>query len=366
MHALHKPFSHRSRDLQDDSGTIQLWLTAGSGAALVLASVLLGAGAAITGSAAACQPQSGISDQAETSIPTDYLDLYRATGEKTGIPWNVLAAVGKVESDHGRDPNPDSGVCSGANWAGAAGPMQIGIGGKATNNWGGPPRHRANRHTDGYATDGNGDGWANVYDPADAIPAAASMLKSHGAPGDIRRALFAYNGATAYVDKVLAWADRYAGAPPSQADASDPACQQALGSAAIPSKVARRVITYARKQLGKPYVWGAEGPDAYDCSGLAMMAYRSAGVAIPRTTFEQWRHGTRIPKGQQQPGDLVFFNSGPGSSPGNPGHVGIVLTHQKMINARCPTCHPGIAIQDYTKRDNLEGFVRPAVARHSS
>jgi cell wall-associated NlpC family hydrolase len=66
------------------------------------------------------------------------------------------------------------------------------------------------------------------------------------------------------------------------------------------------------------------GPDGYDCSRLAMMAYRAAGIAIPRAAAAQWDWGTQIPASQVQPGDPVFF-SGADGTPAAPGHVGIVL-----------------------------------------
>ena len=96
--------------------------------------------------------------------------------------------------------------------------------------------------------------------------------------------------------------------------------------------VAAAVILYAAEQLGKPYLWGGTGPDAFDCSGLAMMAYRSAGLAIPRTSQEQWAAGPRVPPGTEQPGDLVFF-AGADGTPQAPGHVGIVIGSEEMIEA---------------------------------
>jgi Transglycosylase SLT domain len=109
----------------------------------------------------------------------------------------VLAAIGKVETNHGRLQAP--GVTSGANFAGAAGPMQIGIGGKAGNTFG------------AYAVDGDGDGISNVDNPADAIFTAASYLCRNGGGngGDLSRAVFAYNHADWYVTKVLAIASTY-------------------------------------------------------------------------------------------------------------------------------------------------------------
>ena len=69
----------------------------------------------------------------------------------------------------------------------------------------------------------------------------------------------------------------------------------------------RKVIAYAEAQLGKAYQYGAAPPDTFDCSGLAMMAYRAAGLYVPRTSQEQWQFGTWIPPSAAQPGDLVFF-----------------------------------------------------------
>src|SRR4029077_6457934 len=91
-------------------------------------------------------------------------------------------------------------------------------------------------------------------------------------------------------------------------------------------------IGYAEQQLGKPYLWGGTGPDAFDCSGLVMMAYRAAGISIARTSQAQWASETRIPASQVQPGDLVFF-AGSDGTPTDPGHVGLVIGNGKMIEA---------------------------------
>jgi membrane-bound lytic murein transglycosylase B len=128
---------------------------------------------------------------AVADIPVGYLRLYRAAGAHYRIPWSVLAAIGKVESDHGRSQLP--GVRSGSNWAGACGPMQLGCvpGSKAGNAW---------------ARYGHG----RPHDPADAIPAAARYLADHGACHHLDRALFAYNHSWSYVAKVKQLARRYA------------------------------------------------------------------------------------------------------------------------------------------------------------
>jgi membrane-bound lytic murein transglycosylase B len=128
---------------------------------------------------------------AVADIPVGYLRLYRQAGARYRIPWSVLAAIGKVESDHGRVRLP--GVRSGSNWAGACGPMQLGCvpGSRAGNSW---PRY----------------GHGRPHDPTQAIPAAARYLVDHGARHHLDRALYAYNHSWAYVAKVKQLAGRYA------------------------------------------------------------------------------------------------------------------------------------------------------------
>ena len=74
-----------------------------------------------------------------------------------------------------------------------------------------------------------------------------------------------------------------------------------------PSAEGRRAVRYAVRQLGKPYEWGAEGPRAYDCSGLTSRAWAGAGTPIPRTSQEQWKRLERIPLDELRPGDLVVY-----------------------------------------------------------
>jgi hypothetical protein len=137
------------------------------------------------------------SQAARRDIPTGYLLLYqRAAGRCRGLSWAVLAAIGKVESNHGRARLP--GVRSGWNTAGAAGPMQFGIGvGRAGNAWA------------TFGRDFDHDGHTSVYDPADAIPAAADYLCAHGAPHRLDQALYAYNHSHSYVAQVKQLARRY-------------------------------------------------------------------------------------------------------------------------------------------------------------
>ena len=273
------------------------------------------------------------SKTAGSAIPADYLQLFQQAGRTYGVPWTILAGIGEVESNDGRSNLP--GVHSGANPFGAAGPMQIGIGGAAGNTWGGAPVHPAGEQVSGVATDGNGDGIASVYEPADAIAGAAKYLLEHGVQTNPSGAIFAYNHLTSYVQAVLGWARVYAGGgfTVTAATASPQAsCGPGTTSMQVPNRAVGTVIAYARQQIGKPYLWGGTGPGAFDCSGLVMMAYRAAGIAIPRTSEEQWLWGPRVPPGQEEPGDLVFFAGSDGTTT-SPGHVGLVIGHDEMIEA---------------------------------
>jgi peptidoglycan hydrolase CwlO-like protein len=127
-----------------------------------------------------------VATSVEPTSKNRYMELYKASATKYGFgpDWYILVAVGKVESNHGQTMGPSS--------AGAMGPMQF-----MPSTW----------ETSGV--DGDGDGVANVMDPEDAIPAAASYLDDGGAPQDWYRALYSYNHADWYVKKVVAVAEAY-------------------------------------------------------------------------------------------------------------------------------------------------------------
>jgi cell wall-associated NlpC family hydrolase len=296
------------------------------------------------------------------SIPADYLTWYKQVGQQYGVPWTILAGIGTVESDNGRDPA--TGVHSGDNGFGAAGPMQIGIGGAAGNTWGGAPVHPAGQVVQGVATDENGDGTASVYEPPDAIAGAAKYLLAASVQTNPSAAIFSYNHLQSYVQSVLMYAGQYAGGNFSVASAQMPSgssaagCVQTAGgvpAVQAPTQAVAAAITFAEQQLGKPYLWGGTGPDAFDCSGLVMMAYRAAGISIARTSQAQWATETRIPASQVQPGDLVFF-AGSDGTPTDPGHVGLVIGNGKMIEAYA-TGFP-IRMSSYNGRGAI-GFTEP-------
>ena len=233
---------------------------------------------------------------ARAGIPPDYLIWYMDAAQTCpGLPWSVLAGVGTVESGNGQSDLP--GVHSGANFAGAEGPMQF------------EPATFAE-----YAT--GPDQPLSPYDPADAIYTAAAMLCASGARGGtdtgIENAVFAYNHAGWYVSDVMSWAAKYA----------------AQGG----SNIVATAIATAKAQIGKPYQWGAAGPGAYDCSGLVYAAYAAAGIHIARTTYQWQQDGPVIPLSQIQPGDLLF-SAGSDGTPADPGHVVMYLGDGQVIQA---------------------------------
>lgn len=251
--------------------------------------------------------QPDASGYAMDSIPQNYLDVYMEVGEDRGIPWNILAGVGQVESHHGRWEGP--GITEGHNDWGAAGPMQFGAldGSAAGNSWGGEPIQPVEeRPENGYGVDGNGDGIVNVYDPADAIPAAADYLIAHGLKEDVRQAIYGYNHAWWYVDDVMGWAEEYSDGNYDTSGSVQTAvmCQfdeagTLIGQA--PDELSQAVVDWALDQRGKPYIWGGIGPVGYDCSGLMQKAYESIGASIPRISQNQWKFGPRFPVEKSSP-----------------------------------------------------------------
>ncbi|MCL7376243.1 C40 family peptidase [Streptomyces sp. 35G-GA-8] len=107
------------------------------------------------------------------------------------------------------------------------------------------------------------------------------------------------------------------------------AASAAPGAVRAPNARAAAAVAFAYGAIGKPYVWGATGPGAFDCSGLTQAAWRSAGVALPRTTYTQINTGQRVSRGALAPGDLVFFFSGIS-------HVGIYVGGGQMVHAPRP------------------------------
>lgn len=115
---------------------------------------------------------------------------------------------------------------------------------------------------------------------------------------------------------------------------------------------ADKAVAFAYAQIGKPYVWGATGPNAYDCSGLVQAAWAAAGVSIPRVTYDQWSALPHIPTSSIQPGDLLFYDA--------EGHVAIYVGGGYIIDA--PST--GLDVEKIPMNTNwyaanFDGAVRP-------
>ncbi|GAA3126001.1 hypothetical protein GCM10010466_16110 [Planomonospora alba] len=116
----------------------------------------------------------------------------------------------------------------------------------------------------------------------------------------------------------------------------------------------RTALTAAAGKIGRPYVWGAEGPDAFDCSGLVQWAYAQAGVRLPRVTHQQFVAGPQVPLAEAQPGDLLFWRHDP-TNPGYVSHVAIYWGDGKMLHA--PRTGDVVKLVPVTTR-NFAGAVR--------
>ena len=115
----------------------------------------------------------------------------------------------------------------------------------------------------------------------------------------------------------------------SARDSAPPAQAAAVTSVHASNAAAQRAIDFALAQVGKPYVFGAAGPDAYDCSGLTMEAWKRGGVSLPHLASAQYNYGTHVGADQLQPGDLVFLY--------NPiGHVSIYIGKGMLVSAPQP------------------------------
>ena len=131
---------------------------------------------------------------ARADIPPLYLELYMEAAARFGLDWTILAGIGRVECDHGRDPAPSCTVEGQFNSAGAGGPAQF-----LVSTW------------ERYGITASGQGTPDMWRPSDAIFAMANYLHASGAPGNYPQAIWAYNHAWWYVADVMSYARRYRG-----------------------------------------------------------------------------------------------------------------------------------------------------------
>ncbi|MDT0307224.1 C40 family peptidase [Streptomyces sp. DSM 44917] len=268
-------------------------------------------------------------------IPPENYALYTAAAQTCpGLDWTVLAAIGKIETDHGRSTLP--GVASGTNYAGAMGPMQF-------------LQSTFDAVVAEHPPPPGGATPPSPYNLHDATYAAAAYLCDSGARNgqDLNAAIFTYNHAHWYVADVLAQATQYQS-------------PTTLGGENDAAPAALQAINYAEGQLGLPYLWGGDGPaageDGFDCSGLTRAAYEAAGIPIPRVAQDQYNAGPHVPEDQLQPGDLVFYGT-----PDNIHHVGLYIGGGQMIHA--PRTGELIQLAPYRYAgDDFAGATRPSAS----
>lgn len=121
-------------------------------------------------------------------------------------------------------------------------------------------------------------------------------------------------------------------------------------SSQAPQGNANTIVNLAKNQVGKNYVWGATGPDTFDCSGLVQYVYAKAGVNLPRTTYDQVKVGQTVDMSQLQPGDLLFWGSQTA-----PYHVALYIGNNQYVNAATPD--QGVVLQ------NLSSYYTPTIAK---
>lgn len=269
------------------------------------------------------QPRKASLVNPPTPIPADVEALYRAAADTYRLPWTVLAGVGMAETNHGR--------LTGTSSAGAQGLMQF-----LPSTW------------TAMGVDGDGDGRADIGSDADSVFSAAHYLTRSGlndGPTGVRDALFAYNRADWYVNDVLHYAHAYGGGTvlgdltdcgpgTTHPDSAGDPLLAPLGSERVAT-----MLAWAHAQTGEAYVFGANGPDAWDCSSFTRTALAEVGISAPRTAAAQrdWLaagNGHRVQLGQERAGDMVFWDSYLG--PDRIGHVMLVAdpTTRTTIEAR--------------------------------
>ena len=130
-----------------------------------------------------------------------------------------------------------------------------------------------------------------------------------------------YSGSTGYVSSQYLQSKK-----PSSSSSSN------SGSTSVSSS-ASSVIAYAKTLLGKPYVWGAQGPNSFDCSGFTYYVFKNkAGIVLPRTSSAQSKYGTSVSWSNLKAGDLMFFDTN-GANNGQVSHVGLYIGNGQMIHA---------------------------------
>ncbi|WP_322742996.1 bifunctional lytic transglycosylase/C40 family peptidase [Priestia megaterium] len=303
-----------------------------------------------------------ISKVGEGQIPKEYIPIYKAAGEKYNIPWTLIAAIHRVETNFGQDLNTSS--------VGAIGHTQFMV--KTWVGWSFPGGTRlgdasipketlmspaAISKYGGFGVDGDGDGKADPYNVTDAMYSTANYLAANGgASGNYQKAVFAYNHASWYVSRVMGFMKEYTN---GSVEAVSIKGGSAKGSAAI-----ENAIKVGSSIVGKsPYVWGGGRNQGdinarkFDCSSYVRWAYSSAGVDLgpvsATTTDTLVKLGKVVKASEMKRGDVIFFDTYKIN-----GHVGIYLGDGKFLN---DSSSQGVSVGDLNTKywkDRFNGNVR--------
>jgi len=303
-----------------------------------------------------------ISKVGEGQIPKEYIPIYKAAGEKYNIPWTLIAAIHRVETNFGQDLNTSS--------VGAIGHTQFMV--KTWVGWSFPGGTRlgdasipkgtlmspaAISKYGGFGVDGDGDGKADPYNVTDAMYSTANYLATNGgASGNYQKAVFAYNHASWYVSRVMGFMKEYTS---GSVEAVSIKGGSAKGSEAI-----EKAIKVGSSIVGKsPYVWGGGRNQGdinarkFDCSSYVRWAYSSAGVDLgpvsATTTDTLVKLGKVVKASEMKRGDVIFFDTYKIN-----GHVGIYLGDGKFLN---DSSSQGVSVGDLNTKywkDRFNGNVR--------
>lgn len=286
-----------------------------------------------------------MSEFGASDIPAIYIPIYKAAEAEYGVPWNLLAAIHRVEtrfssiqmfSPVGAVGHMQFMPCTWVGW-GHNSCKGLGAGKIPAKDLVSPKVIEKYR---GYGVDANGDGKADPFHIEDAIYSAANYLKANGAAeGRYRDAVYAYNHADWYVEEVLGFADRYV-------DGYIAVGGGGQGNTGI------AVVDIGYKWIGNSvYVFGGgRNPNdiargRFDCSSFVHWAFNEVGVylgPVTSTSTETLKNlGKPVSKNDMKPGDLVFFDTYK-----RDGHVGIYIGDGKFIGAQNDT---GVAIADMSK-----------------
>jgi peptidoglycan DL-endopeptidase CwlO len=250
-------------------------------------------GAAASGSPSAGTPGAMTCAIQDERVPSTLSPVYEAAAARFDLGARgpaMLAAINKVETDFGRNAVPSG--------KGAIGPMQFLPSTWAKGRGNGETRvvvAPTTRDGDGYATDGDNDGLADSAEAADAIHAAARLLRANGAPGDWDKAVYAYNHSSAYVSQVKGFADAFQGTctellavQMAMTAGTRATLDRQTGLATIPADAPRPVqamINAANRIARSDYVWGGGHQSAvpqlvsnYDCSGAVSLVLHAGGL----------------------------------------------------------------------------------------